>query len=381
MRLMVAGGGTGGHLYPGLAVAEELERISPGSQVLFIGTRKGIEARIVPAAGHQLRFISIAGYLGKSIIQKLLFPWQLLAALFQSLFHVRCFRPEAMLGTGGYVSAPPVLAAWLLRIPVGLLALDALPSAAVRLMAGCAEEIYAGFPECAQHLRPADKVIFTGNPLRREIGTVSRSDGAAAFGLDPKAVTVLLFGGSRGAHRLNTVIVETVRLRAGEARWQRVQFIIQTGQDDCEWVKSQLASVPVTVRILPYIGNMPHAYAASDLVISRSGAGVSETVACGLPSILIPYPYAANNHQEENARSLQKAGAAAVILEKDLNAEILAHTMEGVLFNERVRLAMGQAARALSKPGASHEIAGRLIALSKKEATIQPLGHQDTKKD
>jgi UDP-N-acetylglucosamine--N-acetylmuramyl-(pentapeptide) pyrophosphoryl-undecaprenol N-acetylglucosamine transferase len=371
MRLLVAGGGTGGHLYPGLAVAEELERVSPGSEVLFVGTRAGIESRVVPASGRDIRYITIGGFLGKTFLRKALFAPQFLIAVMQSLFLMRSFKPDAVLGTGGYVSAPPVLAARLLRIPVGLLALDALPSKAVRLLARFAREVYAGFPECEQYLGSAPKVVLTGNPLRGAIGRVPRAEGAAAFGLDPDLATVLLFGGSRGAHRLNTVAVEMLRAKANDARWRAFQFIIQTGRDDLDRVRSDLEQVPIMLRIVPYIDNMPFAYAATDLVISRSGAGVSETVACGLPSILVPYPFAANNHQESNARSLERAGAAVVILERDLDAETLARAVERILIDEGNRRAMGQAARKLSKPGAAREIAERMIALTGKEKNVR----------
>lgn len=325
----------------------------------------------MPASGHEIRYITIGGFLGKTVLRKILFVPQFLIAVIQSLFHIRSFKPDVVLGTGGYVSAPPVLAAWLLRVPVGLLALDALPSKAVLLMARFAREVYAGFPECGQYLGSASTVVFTGNPLRGAIGKILRSEGAAAFGLDPNRMTVLLFGGSRGAHRLNTVIVETLKLRACDARWSLLQFIIQTGRDDLGWVRTELKQVPNTMIILPYIDDMAQAYAASDLVISRSGAGVSETVACGLPSILIPYPHAASNHQEYNARSLERAGAGVVILEGSLNPEVLANTAERIMFDEGIRRTMSQAARELSKPTAAHVIAGRLADLTGKRKNVR----------
>jgi UDP-N-acetylglucosamine--N-acetylmuramyl-(pentapeptide) pyrophosphoryl-undecaprenol N-acetylglucosamine transferase len=361
MKLLIAGGGTGGHLYPGLAVAEELERVRPGSEVLFIGTRAGIESRVLPASGRSVCYISIGGYLGKSVSRKLLFAPQFLIAVAQSLFHIRSFKPDVVLGTGGYVSAPPVLAAWLLRVPAGLLALDALPSKAVRLLARFTREVYAGFPECEQYLGSAKKVVLTGNPLRGEIGKVSRTDAATALGLDPDRMTVLMFGGSRGAHRLNTVITETLKLQARVERWSRLQFIIQAGRDDFDWVRSELKQVPIIMKILPYIDNMAYAYAASDLVISRSGASVSETVACGLPSILIPYPFAASNHQEYNARSVEKAGAAIVIVEKNLTPELLAQTIERVLFVETTYRAMAGAATTIARPQAACDVTQHLM--------------------
>jgi len=360
----VAGGGTGGHLYPGLAVAAELRRRGPANQVSFIGTRRGIEHRLVPADGYPLRYIAIRGFLGKSIAGKLAFPFLFAWSVCQSLFYMIADRPDVLLGTGGYVSAPPVLAAWLLRVPVGLLALDAMPSRAVRLLAGCAAEIYSGFPECAESIRPKRRVIFTGNPLRPEIGSVSRSDGAARFGLDHAQQTILLFGGSQGAHSLNTAMIDTLKAKANDRRWRELQFIVQTGTRDCARARTELAAMPMKVVVLPYIGNMPAAFAASDLVVSRSGSSVSETLACGLPSILVPFPHAASNHQEHNARSLERGGAAVVILERDLTAERLAAAVEAVLFDHRTQRSMRRSAADLARSGAAGMVTQRLLGLT-----------------
>ncbi|MDO9390397.1 MAG: glycosyltransferase, partial [bacterium] len=177
MKLLIAGGGTGGHLYPGLAVAAEFDKLAPGNRVEFIGTKKGIEARVLPGTGYSLRYITIGGYLGKSHWQKMHFPFSFIIATLQSLFYMITERPDAVLGTGGYISAPPVLAAWMLRIPVSLLALDVMPSKAVRFLSRFAGEIYGGFPECSQYLDKNAKVIFTGNPIRPEIGEISKEQG------------------------------------------------------------------------------------------------------------------------------------------------------------------------------------------------------------
>jgi len=313
-----------------------------------------------------LRTISIAGLLGKSPLQKALFPFRFAVAVLQSLVHIVLFRPDAVVGTGGYVSAPPVLAAWLLRVPVGLLALDALPSKAVRLLAGCATEIYSGFLECADFLGPKHKVFFTGNPLRGEIGSIGRDQGAKAFGLDPAKRTVLMFGGSRGAHSLNLAMVAAIKARGRDARWQDLQFIIQTGKEDLEPVRAGINGSPVKRTVLPYIEDMSQAYAAADLVVSRSGSAVSEILACGLPAVLVPFPHAASNHQEYNARSLEKAGAAAVIVNGNLTGPSLAETIEKILFDAGRREGMAKAARALARPDAAAEIAKRLAQLAGK---------------
>ena len=319
---------------------------------------------MVPARGFALDYIAIGGFLGKGLGQKLIFPGQLMISILQSYGHLRRRRPEVVLGTGGYVSAPPVLAAKLLGIPSALLALDAMPSKAVRLLANLACEIYAGFPECADFIKEPWKVIFTGNPLRSDLGRYSRDQGAMAFGLDPQRKTVLAYGGSRGAHRINLVLCQAVVSR--EERWSDLQFILQTGEQDHGWVKREMEAARAKAVVLPYIENMGLAFAACDLVISRSGSTVSEILNCGLPSILIPYPYAASNHQEYNARSLERAGAAVVIMDSELSASGLADEIDRLINNEALRKRMAQNSKSLARPGAAREIAKRLERIRKK---------------
>ena len=361
---MIAGGGTGGHLYPGLAVAAEFVNLAPGNQAEFIGTKKGIEARVLPGTGYSLKYISIGGYLGKSHWQKMLFPFNFIIASLQSLFYMITDRPDAVLGTGGYVSAPPVLAAWLLRIPLSLLALDVMPSKAVRFLARFATEIYGGFPECSMYLDKKAKVNFTGNPIRREVGEITREDGLKEFGLDPSKKTILVFGGSQGAHSINLAVLDSLIHLDQAGRLKDIQFIFQTGQKDLGLVMEKCQILKASVKALAYIDKMPYAMAAADLVISRAGAGISETLACGLPSILVPFPYAASNHQEYNARSLEKAGAAEIVLDRELSGQDLSLKISAILFDDKKRQAMAEAAKKLARPKAAQEIAGRIFKLS-----------------
>lgn len=361
---MIAGGGTGGHLYPGLAVAAEFTKLSPGNKAGFIGTKKGIEARVLPGSGYSLKFISIGGYLGKSVWQKFVFPLSFLKAAIQSLLHMIKERPDAVLGTGGYVSAPPVLAAWVLRIPVYLLALDAMPSKAVRFLSRFAKEIYGGFPECPQYLNKKAKVTFTGNPIRREMGKISKEEGIKEFGLESGKKTILVFGGSQGAHSINLAVLDSLTHLDQAGHLKDIQIIFQTGQKDQGLISEKCQSSKASVKIMAYIDKMPQAMAAANLVISRAGAGVSETLACGLPSILIPFPYAASNHQEYNSRSLERAGAAEMILDHGLNGRDLAQTIIGILFNHEKYDKMAQAAMSLARPGAAREIADKIYKSS-----------------
>ena len=304
--------------------------------------------------------------MGKSWTAKIFFPLWMAIGTIQSLFHMISNRPDVVLGTGGYVSVPPVMAAWMLRIPVALLALDVMPSKAVRFLVRFAGQIYGGFPECARYLSPKSEVIFTGNPIRPEIGRITRGQGAAQFGLDENKKTILIFGGSQGAHSINVSILESLKILDQAGRLKDIQVIFQTGKKDQGQISETVKQYPARIKVLAYIDEMPNALATADLVISRSGAGVSETLACGLPSILVPYPYAASNHQEYNARSLEQAGAAVMVLDKDLSGKILAEKISDILFDQKKYNLMGNAAKTLASPDASGKIAENIIKMTGK---------------
>ncbi len=321
---------------------------------------------MLPGTGYEIKYISAKGFLGKSKAEKIFFPLWLAIGTSQSLFHMIRERPDVVLGTGGYVSVPPVMAAWILRIPIVLLALDVLPSKAVRFLARFAEEIYGGFPECSSYLDKSSRVIFTGNPIRPEIGNIPREKGIERFDLDGNKKTILIFGGSQGAHSINVSMLEALKMLDQTGKPKDIQVIFQTGKKDQEQISETVKQFSAKMKVLAYIDEMPYALAAADLVISRSGAGVSETLACGLPSILIPYPYAASNHQEYNARSLERAGAAVMVLDKDLTGKILADCITGILFSRERYDKMTIASRSLARRDAAGTIAENIIKMAGK---------------
>ncbi len=345
-------------------MAAALVELDSSCRVRFIGTRRGLESRVVPERGYPIDYISIGGLLGKGPAERMRFPMMMALSIAQSIGHMRRNRPEVVLGTGGYVCAPPVLAAWLLRIPTALLALDVMPSKAVRLLSRFVDQIYGGFRECSEHISRREKVVFTGNPIRREITLVSREEGIKEFGLDGNKRTILVFGGSQGAHSINLAMVEAMQLMVDSGAARDIQVIHQTGKGDYQQVRDRVEQRCLPVKTMAYIEKMPQALAASDLVVSRSGASVSETLARGLPSILVPYPHAASNHQEINARSLERAGAAEVILDGRLDGRILADRIGSILSDRERYHRMCQAARILARPNAAGEIAQRLLEMA-----------------
>jgi len=345
-------------------VAAAVRQANSRAKITFYGTRQGIESRVLPGMGYDVRYIAAKGFLGKNRTDKFVFPLHMLSGVAQSLLYLSKSRPDVVLGTGGYVSAPPVMAAWILRIPTALLALDVMPSKAVRFLARFADVIFSGFPECADYLNKSPKVIFTGNPIRSEIGKISREKGLEKFGLEAGKKTILIFGGSQGAHSINISVLDSLEYFKQRGQLGNIQMIFQTGKKDYEQTFEAVRKYPSHIKVMAYIDEMPYALAAVDMVISRSGAGVSETLACGLPSVLIPYPYAASNHQEYNARSLERAGAAVVLLDKKLNGVVLAEKISEILFNEDRYSQMSHAARVLARPEAAINIAEKLIELS-----------------
>lgn len=323
IRVLFAGGGTGGHVYPALSVAKELERRYPGFEALFVGTKSGLEARIIPQAGFDIRLIFSRGVRGRGVAGKVLTMASLLVGFFQSLRVISRFRPDLVFGSGGYASAAVVLAASMLRITIVLQEQNSIPGMTNRLLSSRARRIYVGFERARKYFKNKTRVIHTGNPLRKEIVATVTGDPEAAFGLEPDRPVLLVFGGSQGASRLNRAAAEYLSSR------DDIQGIIQTGEKDYEWVKEQLRHLGGRVHVAPYISDMNLAYRASTAALARAGAlSVSELAAVGLPAVLVPYPFAADDHQRFNAEVLVEAGGAVMIENDDLDGEVLGGVLD-----------------------------------------------------
>lgn len=354
MRIVFAGGGTGGHLYPAIAMAKELLRRPEASEVLFVGTSEGLEARILPETELHLETIRIMGVKGKKPMDQLRALVSLPMALAQSLRILRSFRPHAVIGVGGYASGPVVLAAWLLRIHTMLQEQNSVPGVTNRMLARFAERIYTAYG-VAENFFPRQKVLETGNPLRADMLRGDRKEGMHVFGLHDGRKTVLIFGGSRGARAINTLVSAMVQEKT--IREMPVQFVHQTGVDDYDSVRAAYESAGLPAEVRPYFHEMGLAYSVADMAISRAGAvALSELQVAGLPAILIPFPFAADNHQMRNARALEATGAAVVCDQHELTAERLAGTL-GELLHDEIRLrTMQAAARRGARPNAAAHI-------------------------
>jgi UDP-N-acetylglucosamine--N-acetylmuramyl-(pentapeptide) pyrophosphoryl-undecaprenol N-acetylglucosamine transferase len=372
MKVMIAGGGTGGHVYPGIAVAEELRRLRPDAEAVFVGGRRGVEAHAVPESGFRIRYVLTRG------LPRLAW-WRWPTALaanvvgfFQALAAVAAERPDVVLGTGGYVSGPVSLAAVLLGRPLLLQEQNSVPGLANRWLARVASEVHLSFTEARAYFPRKDNLKVTGNPVRSHILGGDRATGMQEFGLVESRPTVFVFGGSRGAHRINLAALEAMRRLKNRVD---VQFILQTGSEDHEWARRQVEEEQLPARVLPYLRQIHLAYAVADLVVCRSGAmTLAEIAACGTPAILVPYPYAAHNHQEINARNLVERGAAALVLDRELTGERLAREIAHLLADRQALRRMSAHARTFARLDAAERLVRSLERYDPRHRQASPAG-------
>ena len=354
MKVMIAGGGTGGHVYPGIAVAEEIRRMRPGIDVVFVGGRRGLEAQAVPEAGFRIRYLVTRGFPRRAWW---LWPWALFlnaVGFVQAFFVILIERPSVVLGTGGYVSGPVALAARLVGIPLLLQEQNSVPGIANRWLARIADEVHLSFVEARSYFDRKDNLKVSGNPVRQHILSGDPSAALKEFGLEEGRPTVFVFGGSRGAHRINEAALDAMRKLKGRVD---VQWILQTGREDFEWAKGIVEAEQLPARVMPFLRRIHMAYAAADLVVCRSGAmTLAEIAACGTPAILVPYPHAANDHQTVNASNLVDRGAAAMILDSALSGDRLAKEIAHWLSDKQGLSRMSANARTFTRPDAAERI-------------------------
>ena len=360
MKVLIAGGGTGGHVFPGIAVAEELRSHHREVEILFVGGRRGLEAIAVPEAGFRLRTLATAGFARR---RPWTWPWAAVVntfGLLQALWLVLTERPRVVLGTGGYVSGPVSVAAKLLGVPLLLQEQNSIPGLTNRWLSRIADEVHLSFLEARSWFPRRDHLKITGNPVRAHILSGEREPGLREFRLDRDRPTLFVFGGSLGAKRINAAALDALRRLKGRVA---VQCILQTGREDFDAVHQAVASDQLPATVLPFVKQMHLAYAAADLVVCRAGAmTLAEIAVCGRPSILVPYPYAAHDHQRVNAANLADRGAAVVIEDADLTGERLAREIAHLLADRTTLSRMSANARLFARPDAAERLARALVA-------------------
>lgn len=354
MRVIMAGGGTGGHIYPALAIARGIIKRWPQAKIIFVGTKEGMEHDIIPESGFELKTISAQGLNRSSLIKAASSALKVPVGFWQARTIIKGFNPDIVIGTGGYVSYPVVLAASIMQIKTIIHEQNAYPGLANRALAKRAERILLTFSEAAAHF-PRENTRVTGLPVRPEIITAHRREAAVFFELKEDRFTIVVVGGSRGALRINKAMDGLMPQLSAEG----VQVIWITGEQHFETLTKLLTQPAITdnVRVYPYLYNMELALAMADLVVCRAGAAtLSELAIRGIPAILVPYPYAAENHQEKNARYLEKKGAALLIIDEFLDQHTLGDLIDELRKNKFGLLRMAQMMKEEGRPQALKDI-------------------------
>lgn len=349
-RFLFAGGGTGGHLYPAVAVADEIKRLKPESEILFVGTKSRIEGSVVPKLGYKFKSIWIKGFSRKFTLSNLLFPVKLFVSSIQSLFISFRFKPQVAIGSGGYVAGPAIWGASVMGAKIILMESNSYPGVTTRMLEKYADEVHISFDNSKKYLRNSKKLIVTGNPVRKELGTSNKKESKKYFGLDEDKKTILILGGSLGAVSINNAIAEAL----DELIKEDIQIIWQTGKNYYEKFKKFNL---VSVKVLDFIDDMNKAYSACDLLVARAGATtIAELSVLGIPSILIPSPHVAENHQYYNAKSLSDNDAAILVEDSEIN-KILKEKIIATVNNETVLEQLSINAKMHSSPDAANTIA------------------------
>jgi UDP-N-acetylglucosamine--N-acetylmuramyl-(pentapeptide) pyrophosphoryl-undecaprenol N-acetylglucosamine transferase len=353
-RFLFAGGGTGGHLYPAIAVADEIKKIKPESEILFVGTKSKIEGRVIPQLGYQFKSIWIKGFSRKLNFSNLLFPIKLLVSAIQSILISFRFKPRVAIGSGGYVAGPAIWGASVMGAKIILMESNSYPGITTRLLEKYADEVHITFEDSIKYLRKPEKIKLTGNPVRPELGKFTKADAIKYFFLDENKFTILVLGGSLGARSINAAVAECIE----DLEKNDLQLIWQTGKSYYDNYKSINFK---SVKILDFIDDMNKAYSACDLLVARAGATtIAELCFLGIPSILIPSPHVAENHQYFNAKSLSNNGAAILIDDSELNENLKNKILE-LVKNKNLLDSLSKNAKNNSRPNAANEIAKNAI--------------------
>ena len=344
MKVLIAGGGTGGHLFPGIAIAEAFTVRMPATEILFVGTGNPMEVSTLSKKGFDYTGIVAEGFKERGFWRQIRSVLKIPVGLGGAMRIIWWFDPDIIVGLGGYASGPVALAARLSGKRIVIHEQNILPGLTNKILGYFADRIFISFPDSIGMFRPS-RTVITGNPVRREL--LALKSGRKAT----REFTVLVLGGSQGAHGINCAMVEALDSLKNQAK---TFFIHQTGAKDAEWVAGAYESLGIKATVEPFFEDMAGPYSSADLVICRAGATtVSELMALGKPAIFIPFPFAANNHQELNARYVADAGGAEVVLEKDLNGAVLARRLDHYSAHPDVLRDMAKRTLALGRPGAA----------------------------
>lgn len=366
MRVIFAGGGTAGHINPALSVAEYMKSECDDFEALFIGTKRGLETKLVPAAGYEIKYIDVCGFDRKHLLKNISVLYKLQKSKQDCKKIIKDFQPDAVVATGGYVSGPVLMAAKKLGIPSIIHEQNVYPGLTVRGSEKYVDYVAVSFAQTVEYMKNKAKCVVTGNPIRPDILKAEKDSARAELGLGQKPL-VLVFGGSLGAEKINNTMVGVIKKLS---QTDAFTLIFGTGDRNYQKVMARLGEEGITlsdsIKVVPYINNMSSVMAAADVVVARAGAiTVSEICALSKPSVLIPSPNVVRNHQEQNARELEKQSAAVVITEDVLSDEVLYEKITSLTQDKQLLSQMGRNARKIAKINALEEIYNIVMKIKK----------------
>ena len=367
-RVIISGGGTGGHIYPAITIARAIADIEP-TEFLYVGSKIGLENTLIPNEGIPFVTIDVRGLERKISFRNLVTLGKTAGSLLRAEQIIHKFKPDVVIGTGGFVCGPVLLAASLSGIPTLVQEQNVIPGVTNTILSRFVKCVALGYEEAADRFKRKDILVYTGNPVRKDILTGTRDHGRALLGLDPDKFTLLVAGGSRGARSINNAMIEVHRYFRDS---RDIQILHVTGDHEYDRVVGQLEGIDGKGRygegrhIIPYLHHMPEALAAADLAVYRAGAvGLAELTVRGLPAILIPYPYAAEDHQRYNAQALVMCGAAKMILDKMLTGRELLEEIVHLKNDPEALKRMARASKSKGRPQAAHDIAELALSIAK----------------
>lgn len=358
MRIIITGGGTGGHIYPGISLAREFQSRDKNNEIIFVGTEHKMESEIIPQEGFRFLGLRVKGIERKFSLESLSALFLFLGSLFTSYGIIKDFKPDLVIGTGGYVSGSVALVSSLLGIPTFIHEQNVIPGITNQFLSLTGKKVFTSFPESAGYFWKKERIVFLGNPIRKSIWQGNKEKIIKENNLDSAKKTVLVFGGSKGAGAINKMVLHSLYL-IEESIWLEWQVLIISGEEDFKNLTEKVTKSPFkeTVRVLPYLHNIEDAYDLADLVVCRAGATtIAELSAKGIAAILIPYPYATGNHQLYNARFLESNLAALIIEEKELNREKLAAELSKLLTDNKRLDLLARNSKKLGKRKAAQDI-------------------------
>lgn len=355
MKILFAGGGTAGHINPALSIANYIKEKDPEFEALFVGTKRGLEKKLVPDAGYNIEYIDIRGFDRRNLFKNFAVIKKLYSSRKRCRQIIREFKPDAVVCTGGYVSGPVAMAAHKMGVGAIIHEQNVYPGLTVKGSQNYVKYVAVSFPETEQYIKNKEKCVLTGNPVRGEILRADYEKSRQKLGLSQKPF-VLVFGGSLGAQKINETVVDIIPKLVADGK---IQLLFGTGEKNYAQIKKQLDGISLgeDIKVVPYIDNMSEVMASADLVVARSGAiTVSEIAVMGKPSILIPSPNVVRNHQEQNARAFEKEGAATVICENELTPEVLYNKIRDLTGDKKTLLQMSENVKKLANPDALEKL-------------------------